>query len=181
MPGRQLLTVTGQGELRRLARDLRNPAIPRQIREELRRELMDVGRDGARQVRAAVLATPSKGQSARQGRRSLRRKIASSVEVKVRVSTRPGVIIWENPARMPPREGSLLAYYEGIGRWRHPTFGEWSRARTRMPDGSIRTGKPRAIAQRGHPTFYRTLDRIGPQLEAAGDRVLDTIAKHVEG
>lgn len=180
MPGRQILTVTGQEEYRRLARDLRSPALPREMREELRRELLKVGRGGARDVRAAVLATPSKGQSARRGRRSLRRKIASSVEVKVRNTDRPGVIIWENPARMPPREGSLIAYYEGIGKWRHPTFGEWSRARTRMPDGSIRTGKSRAIAQRGHPTFYRTLDRIGPQLEAAGDRVLDTIANRIE-
>jgi hypothetical protein len=180
MPGRQILSVTGADDLRRLARDLRAAGNQQAINAELRRKLMDVGRDGAREVRTAVLATPSRGQSARRGRRSLRRKIASSVEVKVRNTERPGVIIGENPAKMPPREGSLLAYYEGIGRWRHPTFGEWSRARTRMPDGSVRTGKSRAIAQRGHPTFYRTLDRIGPQMEAAGDQVLNQIANKIE-
>jgi hypothetical protein len=169
MPGRQILSVTGQDDLRRLAADLRSPAIPRQVREDLRRELLALGRQGAAEVRAAVLATASKGQSGRRGRRSLRRKIASSVEVKVRTTRRPGVTIWTNPARMPPGEAGLPAYYEGLGRWRHPTFGSWSRTRN---------GRARAVTQRGKPYFYRTLNRL--DLEAAGDRVLQSIRDRIE-
>lgn len=171
MPGRQILTVTGQGELRRLARDCRNPAIPREIRESLRKELLAVARGGAAEVRAAVLATPSKGQNARRGKRPLRRKIASATEAKVRVSTRPGAIIWTNPGRMPAGEQNLPAYYEGLGRGRHPTFGIWSRTQT---------GTARAFPIVSHPYFYRTLDRIGPSLVAAGDRVLSDVANRIE-
>lgn len=168
MAGRQILTVTGQAELRRLARDLRNPAIPRQIREELRAEMLKVGRSGAAQVRSALLANPSKGQSARRGRRSLRRKLASTVEVKLRVSTRPGVIIWQNPARMPAGEEMLVAYYEGTApRWRHPTFKRPGR-------------RSNWVNQRSQPTFYRTLDGIAGPLAAAGDKVLSTIANRIE-
>lgn len=173
MPGRQILTVTGQGELRRLARDLRSPAIPKEMRDELRQELLKVAREGAAEVRTAVLATPSKGQNARRGKRSLRRKIASATEAKIRTNIRAGAIIWTNPGRMPAGEGLLPGYYEGLGRGRHPTFGIWSRTASRPP-------KKRAFPIVSHPYFYSTLDRIGPAMQAAGDRVLDTAAKRIE-
>ncbi len=38
----------------------------------------------------------------------------------------------------------------------------------------------RAIQQAPHPYFYRTLTRIEGDLQAAGDRVLDAIAKRIE-
>ncbi len=167
MPGRQILTVTGQRELRRLASDLRSAGNQQVINERLRRELMEVGRKGAAEVRARVRATPSKGQSARAGRRSLRAAVARSVEVKVRNTTRPGVIIWTNPGRMPPREQSLPAYLEGVFQpWRHPRWGDKRRGNW--------------FNQRPHPYFYSALDSIAGDLADAGDRVLNRTANEIE-
>lgn len=167
MPGRQILTVTGQRELRRLASDLRSAGDQQHINERLRRGLMAVGRMGAADVRARVRATPSKGQSARAGRRSLRAAVARSVEVKVRNSTRPGVIIWTNPGRMPGGEESLPAYLEGVFKpWRHPRWGDRRRGNW--------------FNQRPHPYFYSALDSIAGDLADAGDRVLDNIANEIE-
>lgn len=166
MPGRQILTATGQGELRRLARDLRSAGNQQHINEELRRRLMVLGRQGAAAVRTSVRATPSKGQSARAGRRSLRAAIASATEAKVRNSTRPGVIIWVNPGRMPSGERSLPGLMDGQGRWQHPTFG--------------RRSKGDWAFQLPHPYFNRAVDPIAGKLADAGDKVLDEIADMIE-
>jgi|SRR3954470_5691820 hypothetical protein len=168
MPGRQVLTVTGQGELRRLARDLRRAGGRQAINAELRRELLIVGRKGAAAVRASVRATSSQGQSGRAGRASLRGKIARATEATVRsTGTRPGVKVWVNPGRMPDRERLLPAYYEGdISPWRHPTFGRRSRGQW--------------ATQRPHPYFWSALDSIAGDLSDAGDRVLNRIANKVE-
>src|SRR3954465_6065620 len=164
MPGRQILTVTGAGELRRLAGDLRSAGNQQHINERLRRGLAVVGREGAAAVRASVRATPSKGQSARRGRSSLRGKVARAPESKGRTPTRPGVIVWVNPARMPAGEQSLPGLLDGQGRWRHPVFGNTSVWR----------------GQRSHPYFNRAVDPIAAKLADAGDKVLDEIANIVE-
>lgn len=167
MPGRQILTVTGAGELRRLASDCRTAGNQQAINAELRRELIVVGRQGAAAVRASVRATPSMGQSARRGRPSLRGKIAKATEAKVRNSKRPGVIVWVNPGRMPGGEETLPAYYDGtLKPWRHRTFGSWS-------------GK-KAVVQQPHPYFNRAINPIAGQLADAGDKVLDRIADKIE-
>lgn len=164
MPGRQILTVTGQRELRRLASDLRSAGNQRAINDQLRRELMVVGRKGAAAVRASVRATPSKGQSARAGRRSLRAAIARATEAKVRNTTRPGVVVWVNPGRMPSGERALPAFLDGQGRWRHPVFGNTNVWR----------------GQRPHPYFDRAIRPIEGELADAGDKVLDRIADPIE-
>lgn len=166
MPGRHILTVTGAGELRRLARDLRSAGDQQHINEQLKRELMRVGRKGAAAVRASVRATPSKGQSARAGRRSLRGAIANAAEAKVRNTTRPGVIVWVNPGRMPEGERALPGLMDGQGRWHHPTFGRRSKG-----DWAV---------QRPHPYFDRAISPIEGELADAGDRVLNRIANQIE-
>lgn len=164
MPGRQILTVTGAGELRRLAGDLRSAGNQQAINEQLRRELLVVGRKGAAAVRASVRATPSKGQSAQAGRPSLRGKIANATEAKVRNTARPGVIVWVNPARMPAGERALPGLLDGRGRWRHPVFGNTDVWR----------------GQRPHPYFDRAIRPIEGELADAGDKVLDRIANQIE-
>lgn len=164
MPGRQILTVTGAGELRRLASDLRAAGNQQHINDKLRRRLEAVGRKGAAAVRASVRATESKGQSGRRGRASLRGKVARATESKVRNTTRPGVIVWVNPASMPAGEQSLPGLLDGQGRWRHPVFGNTSVWR----------------GQRPHPYFNRAVDPIAGQLADAGDKVLDDIANEIE-
>ncbi len=164
MPGRQILTVTGAGELRRLASDLRSAGNLQSINAELRRDLMALGREGAAAVRASVRGTPSKGQSARRGRASLRGKIAAATESKVRTTTRPGVIVWVNPGRMPAGERALPGLLDGQGRWRHPVFGNTDVWR----------------GQRSHPYFNRAVDPIAEKLANAGDKVLDRVANKIE-
>jgi hypothetical protein len=164
MPGRQILTATGAGELRRLASDLRAAGNQQSINADLRRELMALGRKGAAAVRTSVRSTPSKGQSGRAGRRSLRSAIARATEAKVRTSVRPGVVIWVNPAQMPTGERALPGYLDGQGRWRHPVFGNTDVWR----------------GQRPHPYFDRAVNPIAGQLADAGDKVLDRIADIIE-
>ncbi len=164
MPGRQLLSATGAAELRRLAHDLRAAGDKQAINAELRRDLMALGRKGAAEVRASVRATPSKGQSARRGRASLRSKVAYATESKVRTTTRPGVIVWVNPARMPAGEQSLPGLLDGQGRWRHPVFGNTSVWR----------------GQRSHPYFNSAVNPIVEQLADAGDKAIDRIANKIE-
>lgn len=164
MPGRNFLTVTGQDELRRLAADIRRHADSRQINADLRKELLIIGRRGAAAVRASVRATPSQGQSARAGRRSLRAAIARATEAKVRTSARPGVVIWVNPGRMPAGEKALPAYLDGIRRGRHPVFGN--------------TNVWRPIV--AHPYFDAALRPIEGDLRAAGERVLSDIVRRIE-
>jgi hypothetical protein len=164
MPGRQILTATGAGELRRLASDLRAAGNQQSINAELRRELLIVGRKGAAAVRASVRATPSKGQSTGAGRRSLRAAIARATEAKVRTSVRPGVVVWVNPGQMPSGERALPAFLDGQGRWRHPVFGNTNVWR----------------GQRPHPYFDRAIRPIEGELADAGDRVLDRIADRIE-
>ncbi len=167
MPGRQILTATGAGGLRRLASDLRSAGNQQAINEQLRRELMVLGHKGAAAVRASVRATPSRGQSGRAGRASLRGKVARATEAKVRNSKRPGVVVWVNPSRMPARESRLPEYLDGgLAPWRHPTFGRRSKG-----DWAV---------QQPHPYFDRAVNPIAAQLADAGDKVLDKIADQIE-
>jgi hypothetical protein len=163
MPGRYL-SVTGGRELRALARDLRGHADRKEINARLRRELRFAAKEMIPPVRAAILAIPSKGQSAARGRPSLRRKMSSATQVAVRTTGgSAGVKLWVNPRRMPPGQGSLPGYMEGEGRWRHPTFGSepW-------------------FTQAPHPYFYRTVAPLIPRAERAAEQVLDSIADEIE-
>jgi hypothetical protein len=166
MPGARLLSVEGDEELRRVAATLRRLSDGQGLNRQLRAELEDVGRQGAASVRQSIRRIPSKGQSGRAGRRSLRSKMAAATEYKVRTTRRPGVIVWVNPRRMPPGERNLPGYMEGarpFHRWRKPTFGHspW-------------------MQQRPHPYFDRGIRPVQPMLQRAGERVVDRIAEQIE-
>lgn len=165
MPGRRFITLEGAAELHRLAERLRKQN-EQEVNDRLRRELTDLARPLATAVRSSVRATPSKGQSARAGRPSLRSKIARATEVKVRTTRRPTVQVWVNPKRMPPGESNLPGYLDGVRpfvRWRHLTFGHrpW-------------------ITQPAHPYFDRATRRAGPAMTRAGERVVERIAREIE-
>lgn len=165
MPGRNFLTISGRREVARLARDLRAMEDGRELNDELRKELGSVAAGGVRAVRASIRAIPSKGQSARMGRRSLRAEMARAVEGKVRTTRRPGLIVWVNPARMPPGKKNLPAYMEGappFQRWRKPTFGH----------SPWRTQAPR-------PYFDRAVRPIADDAQRAGEAALDYIANKI--
>lgn len=166
MPGRRLLSVEGDRELARLARQFRQRGDGRELDRELRRELAAVGDSTVRAVRSAIRAIPSKGQNARRGRPSLRSQMARAAESKVRTTRRPGVIVWVNPRRMPLGRRSLPAFMEGAPphqRWRHPTFGRspWQ-------------------TQRPHPYFAQAVRPAAADAERAGRRTLGNFADRIE-
>lgn len=128
MPRSDLLRVHGAEQLRALSRDLRRLEEGKEVRRELLRELKGVAGELSRQEKDVVLAMPSKGENARRGRRSLRRRFATATIAQVRASGKhAGVSVLINPAKMPPGQQNLPAYMNAESRFmplRHPVFGD---------------------------------------------------------
>ncbi|MGH3095563.1 MAG: hypothetical protein ACRDMV_06130, partial [Streptosporangiales bacterium] len=83
-------------------------------------------------VKRAVRSTPSKGQSARQGRGSLRAAIAKATQVSVSTSaSNPSIRIRVAASRFKgaDRPATLPKYFDGeLGTfkdWAHPVFGNF--------------------------------------------------------
>jgi hypothetical protein len=170
VPGRNFLSVEGRRELAEVARDLRRQADGREVNADLRQELSDIGAARARAVRASIRAIPSKGQSARRGRRSLRSEMAAATESKVRTTRRPGVIVRVNPGRMPPGKKNLPAYMEGdrpFHRWRKPVF--------QRPGRDVPW-----VTQRAHPYFARAVAGVDGDAERAGLAAIKRAADRFE-
>lgn len=162
----QLRIENGQ-RLAELARELRRFDDGKELRKELRRELKETGKRIVQAEKSAVRALPSKGQSARAGRRSLRGDIAKATALRIRTSgKRAGVAVWVNPKRMGPGRANLPGYLEGVrpfNRWRHPVHGTdtW-------------------VTQRSRPWFYRTASRYEGDAQEAAARAIDAVARRIE-
>lgn len=158
----------GADKLRELARDLRREADGKERAKELRRELREIAKPFVPELRAAILRIPSKGQSAKRGRPSLRRAAARSVTLQVRTGgKRAGVSIFMNPRKMPDGMKALPMYLEatpGYARWRHPTFGN----------------RDAMVTQRPHPYFTKTVSAAGRMASRSADRIVETTAKNLE-
>jgi hypothetical protein len=109
---------------------------------DLRKSMVKRTRDAIYPVvpvlRAAITSLPSGGT----GHTGLREKTARGVQVKVSVAgPRVGARLRVDPRLFPANAKSLPKRLEGIGRWRHPVWGNtdvW-------------------VNQESHPYFYRTL------------------------
>lgn len=169
MPSDRLVRVEGAERIRALARTFREYEDGRELRRRLRVELKRSATRIQQAEQAAVMALPSKGESARRGRPSLRRSIARATQIRVRTSgaRNAGVLVWVNPRRMPPGQGALPAYMEGLRpyhRWRHPVFGNsdvW-------------------VQQQARPWFYRTAARYELSAQRDAARAIDSIADEIE-
>lgn len=113
-------------------------------------------------VRAAwrgVDVTSSRGGGSTSG---LRARIAAATQVR---RTGDGVVIEVESGSVDPRYGRTLAYgLNGMGRWRHPVFGNelaWTQ-------------------QYGQEVFFATL-RDRRRWEAALERVVDDVADEIQG
>ena len=160
------ITLRDTGDLKRLARDLRDVADGKELRKELTRGMRDILRPLVPQVRAAYRGMPSTGGRHANNRASLRALLARSVRVEVRVSGRTaGARIRADGRRMPDRMKSLPGYVEGERpRWRHPVFGDravW-------------------VVQRPDPVFYRTSPPHTYKARVAADQVLEDIRRKLE-
>ena len=164
----QLLRIENGEALRRVARDIRQFEDGREMRKRLRAELKSAVTPIVQAEKRAVLALPSKGQSSRRGRRSLRRDIARATQARIRMSgPRAGALVWVNPRRMPPGKANLPGYLEGVRpfqRWRHPVFGDTDTWVTQQP----------------RPWFYRTAARYENDVERAAVRAIESIATEIE-
>ena len=162
------LRIENGERLRTLAREFRGQGDGKELRKRLRKELKGTGTRIVKAEKHAVRALPSKGQSARRGRPSLRATTARATQLRIRTSgPRAGVTVWVNPKRMGPGRANLPAYMEGVRpfqRWRHPVFGDadtW-------------------VTQRPRPWFYRTAARYEDDAQRGAARVIDSIAREIE-
>lgn len=161
------------GDLKAVARALRQHADGKALKRELTRGLREVLRPFVPQVRAAYRARPGY-----QGRRSrsraqqppLRRLMAAVTRVEVRTAGKlAGARLRVDGRKMPSGMRALPKAYEGPaayrGRpWRHPVFGD----RTRW------------VAQPSRPTFYPTVRPSEAAARAAVERVVAGIFDRIE-
>jgi hypothetical protein len=183
-------TIRDAGDLKAIAKQLREQADGKQLRKELTGGMREALQPLVPVVRAAYLAGPSKGLPKTRSRKpfgSLRALLAKSVRVEVRTTGKlAGVRIRADGRRMPSGMRALPRYWEGptvfgwAGRWRHPVFPDADR-RHRFTDRT-RTSVTEVpwVQQESHPTFYRTLEPYQPQADRKVQQVLDDVRRELE-
>ena len=159
------VTIRDAGDLKRLARDLRDLADGKELRKELTGGFRDVLRPIAAEVKAAYRSGPSRGRRGRPGP-PLRSLLAKATRVEVRTTGRmAGARVRVDGRKMPDRMKSIPAYWEGYKRpWRWPVYGNrqaWAQGRAR-------------------PTFDRTVEPHAGDAGRAVDAVLDGVRRKLE-
>lgn len=145
---RVTVSVSGAGELHRLARRLRHADLRRHIRDEL----ADTGRPVVPALRAAVMdvdVRSARGGNARPDQSTgLRRRVAANTDMS---TTRSGISFRAHSRRVDPRYPQLVAYLNaGPGRfrrWPHPVFATGDRSGWEW------------TVQFGEPWFFATVRR----------------------
>lgn len=160
-----IIIVTGEDELDALIRDFKQWSKSRNVLNAFDKELRQMGRTMKASVQAHVLATPSKNQNARRGRRSLRKEISRAVTWgHWQHGEAAGVIVKVDTGKMPTGERGLPKLYEGVSLWQHPVYGH----------------KP-IVMQKPHPYFGPATDSASAYLEHVGEVGVDKIADDLEG
>lgn len=164
--------VIGGRDLAALSRALRRQADGRERQKQLRKKLTSKARPVVPAIRANIRALPSRGESRRRGRKSLRAELARSVTLQVRTSGRKaGVSVFMNPRKMPDKKKGLPAYFEqtpGHTALRHPVFG-------RRDDPWVQQGVPVP----GY--FTRTIGPVEREATQACQEVVEQMAAEIEG
>lgn len=160
-----LTSYIGSAELEALIRDFDQWSSSKNVLNTFDGGLTAMGKVLQANVRAHVMATPSKRQTARRGRRSLRRSIASATQVsKKRNGDASTMTVEVNPRAMPEGEGGLPTLMEGLETWHHPVFGH----------------SP-IVYQSPHPYFAPAVAGAEKEAVAVGNHGIDTIADDLEG
>lgn len=151
------------GDLKRLAKVLRQAANGKELRKELTTGIRDEVRPIVAQVKAAYRAGPSRGGSRRGPR--LRATLAKATRLEVRTSGRQaGVRIRVDGRKMPDGMKAIQKHYEGVLNWRHPVFGDrdvW-------------------VHQQSHPTFYRTVQPNAERIRQRVNEIAADVLRKVE-
>jgi len=155
-------------ELKKLQRDLRRYSRRGGWDAKIKEELKGPANDAERAVKASIQRIPSKGQTARKGRRSLRAAMVRAVKTNVD-TTRDytGAFVYVDAYSMPVGDQNLPAYMERIRRytrWRHEVYG-------------IET---LWVTQKAHPYFYRTLRPFESVAADVAENVIDQVKRELE-
>jgi hypothetical protein len=137
-------------QLAALTRTLRQTAEGKELLKQLRKDLRRQAQPMVPAVRSSIRGLPSRGESRRRGRKSLRAEMARAVTLQVKTSGRgAGISVFMSPKKMPDGKKGLPGYFEripGKERLRHPVFGNrevWVQAQNVPPGGYFtRTVRP---------------------------------------
>lgn len=155
-------------ELKKLQRDLRRYSRRGGWDAKIKEELKSPANDAERAVKAAIQRIPSKGQTARKGRRSLRASMVNAVKTNVDTSRDyTGAFVYVDAYSMPAGQENLPAYMERVRRytrWRHMVWG-------------VETAW---VTQKAHPYFYRTLRPYESVAADVAEKVIDQVKREVE-
>jgi hypothetical protein len=171
------VTIRDTGDLKAVAKALKQVADGKELRKQLTRELRDVARPLVPKVRAAWLAAPSKGLSGRKtynsatGRVSgrgptLRSLLAKATRSEVRLTGKQaGVRIRTDGRKMPDGMKSLPGYAEGIRRrpWRHPVYGD----------------RETWVSQQPFPRFYQAVQPDEAAARRACEEAVETVLQQI--
>ncbi|MGD9989310.1 hypothetical protein [Pseudonocardia sp.] len=157
--------VSSTAKLDRLARRLRE-AADGGLQSELTKGVVTEAPRALAEVRTSfkgvqITATPSRGGGRSTG---LRARVAAATTAEPHMQ---GARFEVDPQAVDTAYGRTLSWgVDGLGRWRHPTFG--------------RTGKGQWVTQKGQEVFFKTL-RGHPGWEPRLERALDKVARRIEG
>lgn len=164
------IQVTGQPQLRRLARRLRRAAdggLAADLQAELVRPARPVLRVTRQGVRRASFPAVEPSGNPRHRSTGLRERLAAATDISV-LSSPPGVRFSVDGDVVLPGRGraghQLAKYSAGLKpRWRHQSFGSWDHPVTQLPEdwftGPIRAEEPR-FADGVRRAMQRTAERI---------------------
>jgi hypothetical protein len=154
--------VADQDKYKRLARRLKEAGrgdLQRKLTRSIRRE----GDPALRAVRAAwgtVDVTSEAGGGSSSG---LRARVAAATRISILGS---GIRIRVEPKRVDPTYGKTLSFgLDGLGRWRHPVFGNREVWRQNA----------------GQEVFYKTLLTFEPKWRAAIQKAMEETAREIAG
>lgn len=157
-----MFTVRGEEGLRQVARRLRLAGDGGKIlRKRMRVAIVAAAKPIRDEARQNALAIPSKGT----GHTGLRSAIARATKTRVRMSGRSAMVAVEtDPRSMPAGKRNLPSYMEGLGRWRHPTFGKapWK-------------------DQPAHPYFFRAAEHHILDARIKVEAAVKMTAREIEG
>ncbi|MFC5996954.1 hypothetical protein ACFQE5_22340 [Pseudonocardia hispaniensis] len=154
--------IHGQEQYRALARRLREAGrgdLQRKLTKAIRAE----GDPALRAVRAAWMTVDVTSSRSGGSSSGLRARVAAATRISILGS---GIRIRVEGKRVDPVYGRSLSYgLDGLGRWRHPVFGNrevWEQ-------------------QRGQEVFYSTLRRYESRWRAGIEQAMADVARQIEG
>jgi hypothetical protein len=159
------ITVTGQAELQALILKFQKWSSNKAVLSTVDSGLDQLGKAMVADVRARVMATPSRGENKRRGRRSLRASIARATESRRQHLGESAVLtVQVDPEEMPLGQGSLASLYEGLSVWKHPVYGH----------------EP-LVKQTPHPYFGPATENAEKDAMIVAEAGIDKIADDLEG